>query len=207
MDVQQAYDRWSAQYDTNENKTRDLEGKCLRELLAEFEFEIVLEIGCGTGKNTEWLAAKAKSVMAVDLSAEMLEKAKSKIRKDHVQFVQADINREWEFSKGGYDLVVFSLVLEHIEDLNEIFKKAAAALKSGGIIYVGELHPFKQYTGSKARFEQDGETAVVDCFTHHIKEYFLATRANGLQMIKFDEHFDEGSDIPRLLVMCFRKAS
>lgn len=207
MEVQQAYDIWSEQYDTNENKTRDLEAKCLRELLAEFEFETCLEIGCGTGKNTAWLTEKAIHITAVDFSKEMLQKAKEKIKSKSVEFIQADIRKEWDFSQGGYDLVTFSLVLEHIQDLDGIFKKAAAALKTGGLMYVGELHPFKQYAGSKARFELNHETVTVNCFTHHIKEYFLATRASGFQMIKFDEHFDEGGDIPRLLVMAFRKAS
>lgn len=206
MDVQKAYRLWSQQYDTNDNKTRDLEANALREMLSPFEFQNCLEIGCGTGKNTVWLAEKARSVTSVDLSFEMLEKAKEKIRTKNVEFIQADIIEDWKFSKGGYDLITFSLVLEHIKYLDAIFKKAAAALKPGGLMYIGELHPFKQYAGSKARFEMNGETVVVNCFTHHIKEYFQATRSNGFQMIKFDEHFDEGGDIPRLLVMAFLKS-
>lgn len=51
-DVQQAYNSWAQQYDSNENKTRDLEARSLRETLAPLTFEHCLEIGCGTGKNT-----------------------------------------------------------------------------------------------------------------------------------------------------------
>src|SRR5688500_9521360 len=122
MDVQKAYGLWSAQYDTNENKTRDLEGKALRETLGQFEFDSCLEIGCGTGKNTQWLAEKSRSVTSVDLSNEMLEKARAKIKSERVQFLQADVNEDWHFSTGNHDLVSFSLVLEHIQDLDEIFK-------------------------------------------------------------------------------------
>jgi ubiquinone/menaquinone biosynthesis C-methylase UbiE len=208
MDVQQAYDQWSAIYDTNDNKTRDLEGNALRETLSAFEFESCLEIGCGTGKNTVWLAEKASTVTSVDLSAEMLEKARAKINSDQVEFIQADINEDWNFSKGNYDLVSFSLVLEHIQDLNSIFKKVAAALKPGGLMYVGELHPFKQYAGSRARFEQDGETIVVNCFTHHVSEFIQAGKTAGLQLVEIREVFDEGENgIPRLIVMVFQLAS
>ena len=35
MNVQQAYNTWAEQYDTNQNKTRDLEGITLREVLAD----------------------------------------------------------------------------------------------------------------------------------------------------------------------------
>jgi ubiquinone/menaquinone biosynthesis C-methylase UbiE len=208
MDVHKAYDQWSAIYDTNDNKTRDLEGNALRETLSAFEFESCLEIGCGTGKNTVWLAEKASTVTSVDLSAEMLEKARAKINSDQVEFIQADINEDWNFSKGNYDLVSFSLVLEHIQDLNSIFKKVAAALKPGGLMYVGELHPFKQYAGSRARFERDGETIVVNCFTHHVSEFIQAGKTAGLQLVEIREVFDEGENgIPRLIVMVFQLAS
>ncbi len=66
MNVQAAYKIWSEQYDTNENKTRDLEAVSLRETF---------------------------------------------------------ITQDWNFTSGQYDLVTFSLVLEHIENLKVIFSK------------------------------------------------------------------------------------
>ena len=44
MDVQEAYDQWAEQYDTNQNKTRDLEAISLRESLKGERFENALEI-------------------------------------------------------------------------------------------------------------------------------------------------------------------
>ena len=77
MNTQQAYNVWALQYDTNDNKTRDLEAQALRETLGTISFDNCLEIGCGTGKNTGWLiSSKAKSVTAVDFSDEMLAKGK-----------------------------------------------------------------------------------------------------------------------------------
>ena len=93
MDTRQAYNIWALQYDTSENKTRDLEAKALRATLANISFNSCLEIGCGTGKNTEWLITKAKHITAVDLSEGMLVKAKEKIDSDNVNFLQADITR------------------------------------------------------------------------------------------------------------------
>ena len=127
MDVKQAYDHWSEQYDTNINLTRDLEALAFRKVLAEINFDTCLEIGCGTGKNTAWLAGRAKQITAVDLSNEMLAIAKEKIKADHVQFLQADILQDWNFISSAYDLVSFSLVLEHIENLELIFNKISKA--------------------------------------------------------------------------------
>jgi ubiquinone/menaquinone biosynthesis C-methylase UbiE len=154
MNVQEAYNNWAAQYDTNLNKTRDLEARSLREMLAGIAFDRCLEIGCGTGKNTVWLMEKASTVTAVDLSEEMLAKARAKISSPKVKFIQADITQPWQFAEGKYHLVTFSLVLEHIQNLDAVFEKVSGVLQSGGYVYIGELHPFKQYTGSKARFEQ-----------------------------------------------------
>ncbi len=212
MNIQQAYNRWATQYDTNKNKTRDLEGQALRQVLnalfAEKKIENALEIGCGTGKNTEYLMQKAQSLTSVDFSEEMLAKAKEKITAKNVQFVQEDITKPWHFATKHYDLVSFSLVLEHIEDLGAIFSEVAAVLKVGGYAYIGELHPFKQYTGTKARFDTpNGERYELECFTHHVSDFLDAAQAHHLQLVALAEHFDDGNraEIPRILTLVLVK--
>jgi predicted TPR repeat methyltransferase len=207
MDTKQAYDLWSAQYDTNHNRTRDLEGQALRITLASLSFDHCLEIGCGTGKNTEWLMGKAQKVMAVDLSVEMLAKAKEKIASDRVQFQQADITTAWTFGKEQYDLVSFSLVLEHIENLDPIFQEVSQALVAGGYVYVGELHPFKQYAGSKARFDTENGRQIVACFNHHVSDFIGAAKQHGLVLVDLNEHFDNNdrNSIPRILTIVLKK--
>ncbi len=207
MNVQQAYNIWADQYDTNKNKTRDLEGVALRETLQDISFENCLEIGCGTGKNTEWFITKAKSVTSVDLSEEMLLKAKAKIKADKVNFIQADITQNWDFATQQYDLVGFSLVLEHIENLEDIFKKVAEVTHTGSHVYVGELHPFKQYAGTKARFETEEGLQIVTCFNHNISDFTQAAKQFGFEVLEVNEYFDENdkTNIPRILTLVFRK--
>lgn len=207
MNTQTAYDLWSSQYDTNENKTRDLERKALREVLNSYSFANVLEIGCGTGKNTQYLLEKADHITAVDLSEEMLEKAKAKIASEKVRFVQSDITQTWDYPTNAFNLITFSLVLEHIEHLDPVFRVASASLAPGGIVYIGELHPFKQYCGSKARFETDAGQLIVPCFNHHISDFTRAGKSSGLELILVDEYFDEEDrlSIPRILNLLFRK--
>ncbi|WP_119079812.1 class I SAM-dependent methyltransferase [Chitinophaga alhagiae] len=207
MDTQHAYDHWAAQYDTNKNRTRDLEAVALRKKLSARSFSDCLEIGCGTGKNTMWLAERAQRVTAVDLSEEMLQKAKQKVTVPHVQFIQADITQSWHFATGWYDLVSFSLVLEHIPDLNDIFSKAAAALQPGGYVYIGELHPFKQYTGTRARFDTGEGRQVLECFTHHVSDFTQLPLQYGLELKDVDEFFDAGNrdEVPRILSVVLQK--
>jgi predicted TPR repeat methyltransferase len=208
MSVQKAYDNWSQQYDTNINKTRDLEAIALRKTLAGIAFESCLEIGCGTGKNTAWLLTKAKTITAVDLSAEMLAKAKQKINSDKVNFIQADILQHWDFANTKYDLITFSLVLEHIENLEPVFNKVSKIIAAGGYVYIGELHPFKQYAGSKARFDTDEGEQVVSCFNHHLSDFVQAAKNNGFEIMNINEYFDDDDRavIPRILCMLLKAA-
>ncbi len=207
MDIANAYNEWSSQYDTNDNKTRDLEAIALRKTLPEIQFEKCLEIGCGTGKNTEWLLSKAERITAVDFSERMLERAKEKIQSGRVEFIQADITREWKFAAGKYDLVTFSLVLEHIENFDFIFKELSNVVRNDGYVYIGELHPYKQYGGTKARFETEEGERILTCFNHHISDFTQAALRNGLGIIDLNEFFDdEGRQtVPRVIAILLRK--
>jgi len=207
MDPQQAYNSWASQYDTIENKTRDLEASALHNILSIISFSTILEIGCGTGKNTEWLLQKAEHITAVDLSEEMLSKAKEKIHSPDVEFLLADINKEWDFTEKTFDLISFSLVLEHIENLDHIFKEVFKKLNEGGYVYIGELHPFKQYSGTKARFETEQGLQLIQCYNHHISDFIRSAKKYSLRLVDADEHFDndDRAAIPRILTLLFKK--
>ena len=205
MNTQQAYDQWSDQYDTNINRTRDLEAISLRTSLANITAMDILEIGCGTGKNSEWLVTKAKTLVAVDLSTEMLAKAKAKL--PTTDFIQADITGPWNFTNRLFDLITFSLVLEHIQNLDFIFSETARKLRPGGQVYIGELHPFKQYGGTKARFETENGTTVVDCYTHHISDFVNNAKKHGFVLNDLQEWWDtdEKQTVPRILTLMMMK--
>ena len=207
MDIGKAYNSWAAQYDSNENKTRDLEALSLQKILQGKSFKHCLEIGCGTGKNTAWLLTICDQITAIDSSKGMLDIAKNKIQSDKVNFIEADITKDWTFAKDAYDLVTFSLMLEHIEDLDAVFQKLAKVSDTGTRVYIGELHPFKQYAGSKARFETETGTQVVTCFNHHVTDFIQAANASGFHLLQLEEQFDEGdrSQLPRILNLLFEK--
>jgi len=207
MSVRQSYNRWASQYDTNLNKTRDLEATVLRNTLSGASFNRCLEIGCGTGKNTQWLANHAAHITAIDVSEEMISRARSKVKPSQVNFIQADIKEAWMFTTGLYDLITFSLVLEHIEDLDPVFKKSAAVLQPGGCVYIGELHPFKQYAGSKARFSTEEGEEIVQCFNHHLSDFIQSAKKYDLVVSDVNEYFDDDNrqGIPRILAILLKK--
>lgn len=207
MNIREAYNKWAVQYDTNKNLTRDLEGVVLKSMLKDLTFARCLEIGCGTGKNTSWLILKCNEVIAVDFSDAMLDMAKEKIISPKVKFVKADILQDWQFISSKVELVLFSLVLEHIQSLGLIFLKTRETLNSGGYVYIGELHPFKQYSGSKARFETEEGIQVLECNTHHFSDFIEAATSAGFVLVSCNEFFDDENrdGIPRILGLLFQK--
>jgi ubiquinone/menaquinone biosynthesis C-methylase UbiE len=207
MNIQKAYNNWSETYDTDENLTRDLDQKVTRDTLANLYFNSILEVGCGTGKNTSFLAQIGETVHVVDFSEGMIEKAKEKVRAENVRFSPMDITQKWNFENQSFDLIVCNLVLEHIEDFSFIFSEAARVLKDKGRFFINELHPFKQYEGRKARFYKDEETIEVEAFVHHISDFFSAATNDGLTLEKLNEYWHEQDQNkpPRLISFIFKK--
>jgi ubiquinone/menaquinone biosynthesis C-methylase UbiE len=207
MSVRESYNQWALQYDTDPNKTRDMEAIALRSLLKAVRAVHCLEFGCGTGKNTEILAGISKYVTAVDVSEEMLRVAMQKVKVTNVEFIVADLNGNWDFVDKKYDLVVFSLVLEHIKDLDSVFNRISGVVPPGANVYIGELHPYRQYTGSKARFETGSGLHSIECYTHNISDFVRAGERSGFALTGIDEFFDGNNrgNIPRILALLFSK--
>lgn len=207
MSIAQAYNQWATSYDTVANRTRDLEARALRESLPPAALGNVLELGCGTGKNTVWLAEKAARLTAVDFSAGMLRHAQAKLagHQPPVTFVPADITRPWLFVSAPLDLITCSLILEHIQDLDSIFAQARQALRPGGLFYIGELHPFKQYLGSKARFDTPGGAVELETYGHHLSDFTEGARRHGLRCQQLREWFDADDQAapPRIVSFVF----
>lgn len=207
MSIEKAYNIWANQYDTNHNKTRDLDQKSTIETLTKYDFENVLELGCGTGKNTMWLLKKATRIIGLDFSSEMLNKAQEKIVDHRVVFKKTDLTKNWGVDLNFADLITCSLTLEHIKDLHPIFNQASQVLKKNGLLFISELHPFKQYSGSKARYETKNGTQELEVYIHHISEYIDEAKNNNLELVELKEWFDENNktSVPRLISFVFRK--
>jgi malonyl-CoA O-methyltransferase len=207
MSVQAAYDNWSTTYDADQNLTRDLDQIVTKETLMRKRCKSIVEIGCGTGKNTLFLSQIAQTVYAVDFSAAMIEKAKEKVNSVNVTFITADITNQWICSNESIDLITCNLVLEHIKDLSKIFSEASRVLVPGGYFFICELHPFRQYRGTQANFQRNQEVIEIPAFIHHLSDFFQAAKNYGLRLEDFNEwwHEQDQNKPPRLVSFLFKK--
>lgn len=210
MHIAGSYDAWAATYDSDTNRTRDLDRQVFDTLLATtgpHHFGFAIEAGCGTGKNTARLAAAADRVLALDFSPGMLAIARQKVAAANVTFAEADLTRAWPVADGTADFVAFDLVLEHIADLAPVFGAAARALRRGGLLAVTELHPARQYEGKQAHFRRGDDVVAVPAFVHHVSEYVAAARAAGFVLADLREHWhaDDAGRSPRLLSLSWHR--
>jgi 2-polyprenyl-3-methyl-5-hydroxy-6-metoxy-1,4-benzoquinol methylase len=96
----------------------------------------VLEIGCGTGNFTEMFARTGAQIVAVDISPELLEKARARdLPISQVQFLQQRF--EDCDAIGPFDAVIGSSVLHHL-DIQPALSKIFELLKPGGRLSFAE---------------------------------------------------------------------
>ena len=207
MNTEESYNAWAERYDTDPNKTRDLDEQVSRLTLSRYDFKKVIELGSGTGKNTPILLEKADHVICIDFSKNMQNKAKEKLQDKRIEFIHADINNDWPIENAFADLITCNLILEHIENIEFIFKEVSDKLKPGGLFLISELHPFKQYIGSQAKFETTAGTHKLKSYTHHISDFLHAGEVNDLELVELEEWFDQENDcdLPRLISFVFMK--
>ena len=203
MKIHKAYDAWSSTYDDVRNLTRDLDASVMRKTFRGKRLGTVLELGCGTGKNTVFLAKNASAVHALDFSSGMIALAQKKVTARNVSFAVADVTKRWPRAAHSVDLIVCNLVLEHVEKLPFVFSEARRVLKPGGTFFLCEFHPFRQYQGKQANFRGVKVTA----FVHHASDFTGAAAMNGLTLERFDEwwHAEDKGKPPRLASFLFRK--
>jgi malonyl-CoA O-methyltransferase len=207
MSVRKAYSEWATTYDQDRNLTRDLDERVMRESLGQRRYTSILELGCGTGKNTRLLIQRADRVVALDFSEGMITRARAKLRADSVLFAVANLTQTWPCADQSIDLVVCNLVLEHINDLGFIFAQAQRILTPGGHFFVCELHPFRQYQGKKAIFQGEGGQVEIPAFVHHVSDFLNAAEQVGFALKRLGEwwHEDDQQLPPRLISCWFEK--
>jgi len=203
-EISSSYDAWSRTYEAVENATRDLAAASLRNQLLDLSNKDVLEIGCGTGLNTKYLAENSRSVTALDFSAGMLERARANVAAANARFVEQDIRLVWAVADSSVDFIVCTLVLEHIEDLRHIFDEARRVLRPGGEFLLYELHPFRQLTGGQAQFKDSADsTVLIPAFLHNVSDYVNTAVEAGFGIVRLEELSDENdrskNALPRLL--------
>ncbi|WP_332684046.1 class I SAM-dependent methyltransferase [Bosea sp. (in: a-proteobacteria)] len=117
------------------------EWPALRALLPPLQGARVLDLGCGFGWLCRWAVEQgAASVLGVDVSERMLERARGETSSPAVRYERADLE-SFAPAAGEFDLVYSSLAFHYLVDLAGVLTRAGAALKPGGMLVCSVEHP------------------------------------------------------------------
>ena len=103
-------------------------------------FDTVLELGCGTGWWTQWLAQHARHVTAVDAAEEMLALNRERVNAANVRYVLADVF-SWRPDR-HYDLVFFAFWMSHVphDRFSAFWQLVRDSLAvNGQVVFIDEL--------------------------------------------------------------------
>jgi ubiquinone/menaquinone biosynthesis C-methylase UbiE len=183
------YDRWSQIYDQEANPLIGLEEPVVKGAVGDVAGLSVLDLGCGTGRHSIWMAAAGASVTAIDFSEGMMEKARAKPGADKVRFLVHDLHERLPFADRSFDRVVSGLVLEHLHDMAPFFSEAHRVLKPGGRAVVSGMHPAMFLRDVRARFRDPatGEKVEPGSVEHTLGDVVMAAVRAGFTLTGIDE--------------------
>jgi len=104
------------------------------------EHKKILEIGCGVGKTTSFIAKRfpEADIVAIDFDGEQIRKARRLNNDKNVRFEQGDAT-QLTFGRKSFDAVFVFMAFHHIDDYKKSLLDCKRVLKPGGLLYVIDL--------------------------------------------------------------------
>ncbi|ADQ16202.1 Methyltransferase type 11 [Leadbetterella byssophila DSM 17132] len=113
----------------------------LKDMLPDFSEKDILDLGCGFGWHCRYAIEKgARSVVGVDISEKMLEKAKKINSLQGIEYVNKPLE-DVDYPDEKFDIVLSSLTFHYIESFDVICKNVYNWLKPKGCFVFSVEHP------------------------------------------------------------------
>jgi ubiquinone/menaquinone biosynthesis C-methylase UbiE len=187
--VVEAYDLWASDYDMQpDNLMLHLDEKLFASLLKNVDLtgKQVADIGCGTGR--QWPAIFNRQPAALtgfDVSAGMLKKLQGKYPAAHISQITDNL-----FSgtpDASFDVIVSTLTVAHIEDIEEAIQAWCRLLKPRGEIIITDFHPHTLAFGGKRTFTHGNMLMAVQNHVHPIYTIKEVLAMNNFELVTQEE--------------------
>jgi ubiquinone/menaquinone biosynthesis C-methylase UbiE len=149
---------------------------CVEQLIGDVDRKKFLDAGCGEGYLSRFYAGKGAMVTGIDISPELITKARS-ISNDEkvtIEFREGDICNLEGIADESFDIVLANLVLLNIPCLQEALAQFERVLESGGMLVISIVHPaFNFYgPGTWQMGEKDPSTGRRTGLFFKVDQYF-----------------------------------
>jgi ubiquinone/menaquinone biosynthesis C-methylase UbiE len=118
----------------------------------------ILEVGCGTGAQTEILLRRFPHlhIQGIDMSDAQIKRARthlaSEVKSQRVQFDQGDATN-LPYTENSFDGAFLCWILEHVQEPVKILKEVLRVIRANGVVYCSEVmnatffvHPYSPAT-------------------------------------------------------------
>lgn len=149
-DVVEAYDTLADDYETVAEQAphnAQFEFPATTSLLQPEAGDRVLDAGCGAGRYAAWLEDAGCSVVACDVSPEMVRQTDDRI---DGAAVRADLARPLGFADDTFDGVVSAVALGYVADWDQPLREFARVLRPGGSLVISIGHPWSEVNRTAA---------------------------------------------------------
>jgi SAM-dependent methyltransferase len=181
----EAYHSWAEFYDEPGNQLIDLEQPIVREILDDLPRGVALDAACGTGRHSAYLASLGHTVIGVDSSAAMLERARMKV--PNGEFHEAELH-DLPLPDDHVDLVLCALALVHVPALEPVLAEFVRVLRPGGNLVISDQRGLIRGLGLPVvKAGRDGSPGYMPIRSRLTSEYLAATLPLGLEVRRCEE--------------------
>jgi ubiquinone/menaquinone biosynthesis C-methylase UbiE len=184
-----AYNLWALSYDNQpDNLMLALDEDLFSTLTQEIELKdaSICDVGCGTGRHwKKIMASEPENLFGFDVSEGMLQILRQKFH-DAKTFLIKD-QYLLALENNSCDLVISTLAIAHIENIELALKEWCRVLKQGGLILITDYHPAALAKGATRTFCHQNKLIAVRNHIHTIESIRRAAGLLQLEVLQFIE--------------------
>src|SRR5262245_18393805 len=178
-DVSDGYRLWSETYD-GPLRLSPLETPIMHRLFDALAPSVVLDAACGTGRHSASLAQRGHRIIGVDLSPEMLHRARANgVAGRYLEgsFTALPLRAD------AVDAAVCALAMVHLPDVSDAARELARVVRPGGRVMPSDVHPLVILLGWQAQYRTaSGQAGFMRIHPHHPSDFWQAFAAAGLHV-------------------------
>jgi len=180
----EGYAAWSKTYD-QPLRLFSIEEPAMKSRLDPLPAGTLLDVACGTGRYSAYMAGRGHQVIGIDLSPDMLALARAKL--PEAEFREGDME-SLPFEDASVDTAICALALVHLKDIRRAIAEMARVLRPGGRLIISDVHPMPILLGWQAQFRTaEGDAGFMRIHPHLLSDYCEAAIAAGLAVLSCAE--------------------
>jgi len=186
LPVTEGYKEWAETYEQTVQDEMDLHLLSKIKTINWSNINAALDFACGTGRIGAWLKQQeVKQIDGVDITAEMLSKAKEK--NVYNLLLNTDVLNT-ELPDESYDLTIQSLADEHYPNISPLYLEASRITKNNGYFVIVGYHPFFLMNGLITHYhKENGEPSAIESYVHLFSDHVKAAFKSNFILSEMDE--------------------